>query len=133
VGGGQAGGGETRWGGEPPLPAETDRRTKSAPPAVKSAVRDRAKAVPFFLEALSRYEVMERDDWLVGLELGLGEGRQVQQVRRGVYEQLLWLADDVLYRGQDHRSGRKLSAAQAAGEALAYLRKAEAAWPPTFA
>src|SRR5262249_3920578 len=49
------------------------------------------------------------------------------------YEELLWLADDVIRRRQDHRSGRTLSPEEAARQALGYLGKAEIAHPPTRA
>jgi hypothetical protein len=91
---------ETRLTGERALSAETDRGMKSVPSPVSSSGRDPAKAVPFLLQALSRYEVLERDDWLGALERGLLEAGQVRQIRRSAYEELLWLADDVLRRGQ---------------------------------
>src|SRR5262249_32536864 len=50
---------------------------------------------------------------------------------RLAYEELLWLADDVVHRQQEHRSERKLSAEAAARAALVYLEKAESAHPPT--
>jgi tetratricopeptide (TPR) repeat protein len=50
---------------------------------------------------------------------------------RACYEQLLWLAQDVVSRGEHHRAGRKLSRADAAREGLVYLTKAEAAFHPT--
>jgi tetratricopeptide (TPR) repeat protein len=124
---------EAQLSGEPAVWAKTDRGIKSAPAVAESAGNDPAKAVPFVLQALSCYQVMERDDWLAGLERDLGQDGLVRQVRRSLYEELLWLADDALRRGQDHRSGGKLSAAEAARQGLAYLDKAEAAWGPTRA
>src|SRR5262245_52478551 len=59
--------------------------------------------------------------------------QQVEQVRRLAYEELLWLADDLVRRQHDHRSGDKLSPKAAAEAALAYLRKAETARQPTRA
>jgi serine/threonine protein kinase/Flp pilus assembly protein TadD len=115
-------------GAAPTLPAGG---AKSAPELSKTSSRHAAKAVPILLEALSRYQVLEQDDGLAsrGSEM-LGSG-QVLQLRRAVYEKLLWLADDVVRRQQAHRSGRTISPQEAAREGLAYLRKAEAAFRPT--
>ncbi len=124
---------ETRLTVELALSGEADRGMKSAPSPVRISDRDPAKAVPFLLQALSRYEVMERDDWPAALERGLVETGQVRQIRRSAYEELLWLADDVFRRRQEHHSGRKLSPAEAAREGLVYLHKAEASWRPTAA
>src|SRR5262249_46891657 len=44
-----------------------------------------------------------------------------------------WLADDVVGRMQEHRSGRKLSPTEAARQALVYLGKAEGARRPSQA
>src|SRR5262249_25597519 len=49
------------------------------------------------------------------------------------YDELLWLADDVLIRKQEHVSGRQLVREAAARAAIAYLAKAEIAYPPTQA
>jgi hypothetical protein len=79
------------------------RPRRRGPRSALEAVRaDPARAVPYLLRALSRYEVMERDDWLAALEDGLLGPGQVTQVRRAAYEELLWLADDVTRRQQDH-------------------------------
>jgi tetratricopeptide (TPR) repeat protein len=95
---------------------------------------DSCKAVPLFLEALSRYRVLERDDWRAALEDSELGPDQVTRVRRAVYEVLLWLADDTSIRQQDHgREGNKLSPPLAARQALTYLAKAEQAWTPTKA
>src|SRR5262249_48697911 len=67
------------------------------------------------------------------LAQGLLGKEQVKQVHRLVYEELLWLAQDVAGRQQDHRSGRKLSPQAAARAALVYLSKAESAHRPTQA
>jgi serine/threonine protein kinase/tetratricopeptide (TPR) repeat protein len=92
------------------------------------------KAVPFLLEALELYEVLERDDWHTNLEGGFLGKDQVEHIRGSVYEALLWLADDVAFRReQEHRSGRKLSSQEAARAALVYLGKAESAHRPTQA
>src|SRR5262249_27919985 len=53
--------------------------------------------------------------------------------RRLAYEELLWLADDVVDRQEAHRSGRKLSPEVAAQAALVYLAKAESAHRATQA
>src|SRR5262249_30252731 len=90
-------------------------------------------AVPFFLEALARYQVLERDDWLAALEDGQLGPAQVMQVRRSAYETLLCLADDVTRRREDHRSGQELAAEERARLVLVYLSKAEAAFRPTSA
>jgi tetratricopeptide (TPR) repeat protein len=112
-------------------PPDHGKTPASSPPP--SDVNDPAKAVPFLLRALSHYQVLERDDWLAGLESRpLGPG-QVAQVRRAAYEELLWLAHDVVWRRQDHRSGGDLPPQEAARAGLAYLAKAEAAFRPTTA
>jgi tetratricopeptide (TPR) repeat protein len=107
--------------------------TAVAPPQVSSPEREPAKAVPFLLQALSCYGVLEQEDWSARLEGGLLEPDQVARVRRTAYDELLWLADDLARRGVDHRSGRKLSPPEAAQEGLAHLRQAEAAVRPTSA
>src|SRR5262249_28179118 len=89
--------------------------------------------VPFRLEALQRYGVLEREGWDGTLGGGLLGREQVEQIRRLMYEELLWLADDVGRRQQDHRSGRTLSPEAAARAALVYLGKAESAHRPTQA
>jgi serine/threonine protein kinase/tetratricopeptide (TPR) repeat protein len=93
--------------------------------------QQRPTAVLLLLGALQRYEILERDDWNTRLEGGLLAKEQVEQIRRTAYEELLWLADDVLNRQEEHRSGRKLSPKAAAREALVYLGKAESGHPPT--
>jgi tetratricopeptide (TPR) repeat protein/serine/threonine protein kinase len=107
--------------------------TKRPPGAWSNNAWDPAKSVPFRLKALACYHVMERDDWLAELEGGLGHASLVQQVRRSLYEELLWLADDMRTRGRDHRSGIKLSTAERARQGLAYLQKAVQVWQPTSA
>jgi tetratricopeptide (TPR) repeat protein/serine/threonine protein kinase len=98
---------------------------------LNQADRRPAAAVPFLLEALRCYGVLERDDWTGALEGGLLGKQQVEQIRRLVYEELLWLADDVHRRKQDYPSGQKLPPEAAARQALAYLGKAESAHQPT--
>jgi Flp pilus assembly protein TadD len=113
------------------LPAATPDGKGVAPRQASSHGRDRAKAIPYLLEAQSCYEVPEKDGWSARLEGGLLEPGQVERVRRTAYEELLWLADDVVRRGVDHRSGRGLSPPEAARDALAYLRRAGAAARPS--
>ena len=109
------------------LQADSVGGTAIALPRASSPERNPAKAVPFLLQSLSCYGVLEQDDWNARLEGGSLGPDQVARVRRTAYEELLWLADDVVRRRVDHRSGRKLSPPEAAQEGLAYLRKAEAA------
>jgi tetratricopeptide (TPR) repeat protein/serine/threonine protein kinase len=85
------------------------------------------------LEALARYQILERADWAASLEGGFLEQDQVEQIRRTAYEALLWLADDVGSRQEEQRSGRQHSREAAARQALAYLEKAESAHRPTLA
>jgi tetratricopeptide (TPR) repeat protein len=92
-----------------------------------------AAAVPFLLRALGCYELLERDDWDSTLESGLLGKDQVEQVRHSAYEELLWLAEDVVQRRQEHRSGDQLSPEAAARQALVYLAKAESTRQPTRA
>src|SRR5262249_7576188 len=80
-----------------------------------------------------RYAVLDRDDWPITLEGGLLGSDHVKQIRRLAYEELLWLANDVSKRQQDHRSGGNLSPQAAARRALSYLEKAERAHRPTRA
>jgi serine/threonine protein kinase len=80
-----------------------------------------AAAVPLLLQALDCYAVLQRTDWNTTLETGLLGREQVEHVRRTAYEELLWLAEDVLGRQEDHRFGGKLSPASTAQQALVYL------------
>ncbi len=104
---------------------------KSPPRPALWRTRVPARAVPFLLQALARYEVLERADWNSALEQSLLEPEQVARIKRTVYEELLWLADDVIGRNQDHRSGTKLPAQDAALRGLHYLGKAALAHRPT--
>jgi tetratricopeptide (TPR) repeat protein/serine/threonine protein kinase len=106
---------------------------RTLPATWRGGERRPALAVPLLLEALGRYEVLERDDWTTTLEGGLMARAQVEQMRRSAYEELVWLADDVLQRREGHRAGDKLSPAAAGRAALVYLVKAEAAHRPTQA
>jgi tetratricopeptide (TPR) repeat protein/serine/threonine protein kinase len=112
---------------QPALTAESGGRKSAGVEQATRRDRDPAKAVPFLLRALAYYGVLERDDWSAQLERGFLEPDQVARVRRMVYEDLLWLADDLTQRGVDHRTGRKMEPKEAAQEGLAYLGKAEAA------
>ncbi len=115
------------------LPADSPGGTAAAHPQASTPAREPAKAVPFLLQALSCYGVLEHDDWSARLEGGWLEPEQVARVRRTAYEGLLRLANDVARREVDHRSARKVSPQEAAKEALAYLRRAEAGARPTSA
>jgi serine/threonine protein kinase len=116
---------------EATLTADGSRGRAGTPAPAMTGGRRPAAAVPFFLEALQRYGVLERDDWTSTLEGGLLGRQQVEQIRRLAYEELLWLADDVLGRQHEHQSERKLSPEAAARQALVYLGKAESAHRPT--
>src|SRR5207249_1333994 len=60
-------------------------------PAPRTAAeRQPAAAIPFLLEALRRYGVLERDDWIGNLAGSLLGSQQVEHVRRLAYEELLW-------------------------------------------
>src|SRR5262249_35435261 len=96
-------------------------------PFARSADEMRAAAAALHLEALGCYAVLEREDWVAALEGGFLGRDQVEQIRRAVYEELLWLATDLGQRRQDHRSGQKLSREASARAALVYLGRAETA------
>jgi tetratricopeptide (TPR) repeat protein len=120
----------------PPSPIEAAGGTPGMPPNQSSSQIFKptpAKAVPIVLKALALYSVLDRDDWSTSLENGLLGPAQVEQVRRTAFEELIWLADDVVGRRHDHRSDRELTPADSARQALAYLRKAEGAQQPTRA
>src|SRR5262249_15321137 len=80
---------------------------------LKTGERGAAAAVPFLLEALQCYGVLERDDWNSTLKGGLLRKQQIEHIRRLAYEELLWLADDVVRRQQEHRSKQELSPEEA--------------------
>jgi tetratricopeptide (TPR) repeat protein len=119
--------------------AETGSILESAPAAapgrqqVLKWARQPATAIPFLLQALALYQVLDRHDWNSMLERGLLEKNQVEQVRGAAYEELLWLADDLLHRQQDHQSDQQLSPEAAARKAVGYLENAESASRPTRA
>src|SRR5262249_8439599 len=112
---------------------QADAGDAAAVPEPRDVSRDPAKAIPLLLRALTCYGVREHADWSRQLEDGLLAPDQVARVRRAVYEELLWLADNVIRRGVDHHSGQKVAPQQAAREGLAYLRQAETALGPTSA
>jgi tetratricopeptide (TPR) repeat protein/serine/threonine protein kinase len=124
---------ETTPANEPALAADAPAGNAATPALARARERRPAAAVPFLLEALRRFDVLERDNWDNALEGGLLGRPQVELIRRLAYEELLWLADDVARRRQEHRSGRTLSPEAAARAALVYLGKAEGAHPPTQA
>jgi tetratricopeptide (TPR) repeat protein/serine/threonine protein kinase len=103
------------------------------PPSVWTVERRPARAVPFLLRALDCYGVLEREDWSTTLAGGLLGQQQIEHVRRTAYAELLWLANDLGTRQQEHRSGNKLSRRAAARQALRYLKRAESTHRPTQA
>jgi tetratricopeptide (TPR) repeat protein len=107
--------------------------TEAVPSRKPGQEREPAKAVPFLLKALALYEALGQKDWSAALGRGALGRDQVEQIRRAAYEELLWLADDMLARREDHVSGEQLPAPAAARRALAYLDQAEAAHQPTTA
>ena len=119
---------------EPLLPADdssgnAERRVRST----RTVGRRPAAAVPFLLEALRRYGVLEVDDWTRSLEGRILGKSQVEQIRRLAYETLIWLADDIVRRKRGHPSGEILSEEAAARQALIYLDRAEGVQTPTHA
>jgi tetratricopeptide (TPR) repeat protein len=116
---------------EPALAADGSPGRAATPPPTRIASRQAGAAVPFLLQALQRYTILERDDWNTTLRGGLLVPAQVEQIRRTAYEELLWLASDIVWRQQGHRSEGQLALEVAARAALAYLGKAESAHPPT--
>jgi tetratricopeptide (TPR) repeat protein len=113
------------------LQAASSHGSKPAPRSQKKYNREPGKAVPIVLEALSLYGIMEHEDWTSTLVGGPLESDQVLRIRRTAYEELAWLADDVVRRQEDHRSGEKMASESAARQALVYLKKAEQAHRPT--
>ncbi|HVJ81688.1 MAG TPA: tetratricopeptide repeat protein [Planctomycetia bacterium] len=90
-------------------------------------------AVPLLLEALAIFGIPERDDWTGAMESGFLGRRQIERVRRLAYEELLWLADDILRRQRAHDADGKLAPEVAARRARDYLAGAERAHRPTRA
>jgi tetratricopeptide (TPR) repeat protein/serine/threonine protein kinase len=118
---------------EPVLAPDDPPGSAGTQPAVRPWERRRATAATFLLQALARYEILQRDDWNTTLKGGLLGRDRVEQIRRLAYEELLWLADDVVRRQQEHRLGKKLTPEAAARQALVYLGKAESAHRPARA
>jgi tetratricopeptide (TPR) repeat protein len=112
-------------------PGESTDGTTSVLSRKLGQEREPARAVPFLRKALALYKVLGQKDWSAALGRGALGRDQVEQVRRAAYEELLWLADDILARREDHVSGERLSAPAAARQALAYLDRTEAAHRPT--
>src|SRR5207244_2889968 len=92
-----------------------------------------AAAVPLLLDALQRYDLLQREDWESTLQDSFLAPQQIDQIRAASYEVLLWLADDVLRRRQKHGSEQAISREQAARVGLAYLDKAAQVRQPTQA
>jgi tetratricopeptide (TPR) repeat protein/serine/threonine protein kinase len=124
---------ETAPGREQALVGDGSHSGAGPRPIESRWARQPAAAVPFLLGALARYEVLERDDWNRNLEGGFLGAEQVEHLRRLAYAELLWLADDLLRRQQEHGSGRQLSPEAAAVAAFLYLGKAADAHRPTQA
>jgi tetratricopeptide (TPR) repeat protein len=118
---------------ESTLVADDSSGRAGTPTPARVGSRRPTAAVPFVLEALQHYGILDRDDWKSALESGLLERPQVEQIRRIAYEELLWLADDVVRRQQEHRSGGMFSPEAAARQSLVYLGHAEGAHRPTQA
>jgi tetratricopeptide (TPR) repeat protein len=113
------------------LMANADRGDRGLPPVAPG--RRPAAAVPLLLEALALYAVLQRLDWNATLEDERLGKSQIDHIRRTAYEELLWLANDILRRQEEHPSGRHVSAAEAGRAALVYLARAEKAHRPTRA
>src|SRR5207248_11800866 len=105
----------------------------SSPAPGRMVSRRPAAAVPFLLEALGLYNVLERDDWHTALDRGFLATPQTEQIRRAAYEVLLWLADDVVVRQREHLSEQVISREAAAQQGITYLEKAAGAQTPTQA
>ena len=117
---------------EAPSSGEAELAVSALMPAPGKLVSRRpAAAVPFLIEALQLYSVLERDDWRTALDQGFLATPQIEQIRRAAYEVLLWLADDVVRRQHEHRSEQAISYEAAAQQGLVYLQKAAAAQMPT--
>jgi tetratricopeptide (TPR) repeat protein len=108
-------------------------RRALAPRARKVFPRGLGRAAPLLLEALSVYGVMEQDDWNSGLDRGPLGPEQVARIQRTVYGALLCLADDLVVRRADYRTGAKLTDESAGRLGLLYLQKAAAGHAPTQA
>jgi tetratricopeptide (TPR) repeat protein len=118
---------------EAELVADVSRSRASRFRTVSNWARRPAVAVPLLFQALECYGVLEREDWSSVLDASLLGREQGPEIRRAVYEELLWLTTDILGRKEGHRTAEPLSPSAAAQQALAYLAKAETAHPPTLA
>jgi tetratricopeptide (TPR) repeat protein len=87
--------------------------------------------VPLLLQALKQFDVLGRDDWNTTLGGGVLGWKQVEQIRRTVYEELLRLALATLILNKQERARQGLSPQAAARQALVYLAKAENGHQPT--
>src|SRR5262249_50574390 len=74
--------------------------------------REPAKAVPFLRKALVLYEALGQNDWSTALRQGALGRDQVEQIRRTAYEELLWLAGDILARRGRFRFGGEAAPAR---------------------
>jgi serine/threonine protein kinase/Tfp pilus assembly protein PilF len=92
---------------------------------------DATRLIPLLLKALACYEVLERADWHADLGHGFLASEQTQQIKRSVYEELLYLASDVLTRRTERESGTELTPEAAARRALVFLAEAAKAHPST--
>jgi tetratricopeptide (TPR) repeat protein/serine/threonine protein kinase len=101
-----------------------------APPA-RTGDRWPSAAVPLLLEAVRCYGVLEQNDWDNALDAGFLGKQQIERIRRHIYEELLWLADDLMRRQLGHQGEGKLSVSEAARQALVYIGDAERAHSPT--
>jgi len=115
------------------LAAEAPNGTPGKPVPPATWGRRPTAAVPFLHEALTCYDVLKSDVGINNLGGGFLDRQQVEQIRRFVYEELLWLADDLIRRRREHESEKSLSPEAAARQALVYLEKAESAHAPTQA
>ena len=102
-------------------------------PSASTRDRQLAAAATLRVQALERYGILEGDDWNTNLEGSVLGSDQIKQIRRSVYQELLWLAEDVFHRRQEHRSAGQLLPQPAARQALIYLGKAVSAHRATQA
>lgn len=83
------------------------------------------------LKAFACYEVFERENWLALLDGSHLGTKQVKQVRRTVYEELVGLALTVFNGRREPKSFDLVDSKQGAQLCLGYLRLAESAYSPT--
>jgi serine/threonine protein kinase/tetratricopeptide (TPR) repeat protein len=118
---------------KPTPPPESSPVSQAPPKPPGKWERRPAAAVPLLREALRCYGDLEHGAWDRRHHEGLLGAQQVEHIRRLVYEELLWLADDIVRRQEAHQSEGWISREAAAREALVYLGKAESTRPPTQA